>query len=404
MSAPLVIIGTGLAGYTLTREWRKLDAHTPLLMLSRDAAGFYSKPMLSNALASGKTPATLVNRSAEQMAQELRADIRPRSTVQAIDMVARSLRWTDGAGAEHTSPWRDLVLAVGADPISLPVAGTGAGRIRSVNDLDDFAHFLDEIDGAQRVVILGAGLIGCEFANDLLARGIQAVVVDPAETPLGRLLPREAGLELLRRLRAAGIDLRPGISVERVDASVGRKLAITLSDGSQLQADAVLSAVGLRPRVGLAQQAGLMTARGIVVDRCLRTTAANVHALGDCVELQHEGVGHVLPYVMPLMQQARALAVTLAEHAAGHQDAPGAQHGKPVSYPAMPVTVKTPACPTVVCPPPPSAAVEWTTEITEAGCTALARSADGALRGFALLGDAVGQKSRWVKEVPALMP
>ena len=378
MNAPLVIIGSGLAAYTLAREWRKLDAHSPLLIISRDDAGFYSKPMLSNALAAGKTPQSLVMKSAEQMALDLKAEILSHHEVQSIDEVP-------------VRPYGRLVLALGADPIRLPLAGDAADRVHAVNDLQDFERFIHGLQGARQVAILGAGLIGCEFANDLLARGIKPTVIDPAPAPLGRLLPPEAGAYLKQRLQAAGIEFIQGASVEQVNASPNGQLALTLTDGSRLLSDNVLSAVGLRPRTALAQRAGVLTRRGVLVDRLLRTSAPNIHALGDCIELQHEGQGHVLPFVMPLMQQARALAATLAGTPT------------PVVYPAMPVTVKTPACPTVVCPPPATAAVRWETESDSRGCASLARSADGTLQGFALLGAATSRKQELVREVAALV-
>lgn len=390
MAAPLVIVGSGLAGYTLAREWRKLNATTPLVVVSRDEAGFYSKPMLSNALAGGKTPSALVMKGAAQMAADLKADVLPHTQVVAVDAVARTVT-LEGPTGRRCLHYGQLVLALGADPIRLPIGGDAAARIRSVNDLDDFAAFMAEIEGAQRVAILGAGLIGCEFANDLLARSIQPTVIDPAPAPLGRLLPPEAGTYLKQRLADAGITFLHGLSAERVDADPNGGLALTLTDGSRVQADAVLCAVGLRPRVSLAQAAGVMTARGVLTDRFLRTTVEGVFALGDCVELQHEGQGHVLPFVMPLMQQARALAATVAGTPT------------PVVYPAMPVTLKTPACPTVVCPPPPAATVQWSTESLEGGCAAMAHGADGALLGFALMGSATSRKQELAKSLPPLM-
>ena len=406
MCAPLVIVGTGLAGYTLAREWRKLDRSTPLVMISRDAAGFYSKPMLSNALAGGKTPAALVMKSAEQMAQDLQAEIHPLTEVVALDAENRSLTLRPrGQGLEGAEPgaalagppsglnYGRLVLALGADPIRLPLAGEAASRVRSVNDLDDFAAFLRDIEGAQRVAILGAGLIGCEFANDLLARGIEPTVIDPAPAPLGRLLPPAAAAFLQRRLQAAGVKFVHGASLERVEPGAGNALDLLLTDASRLQVDALLSAVGLRPRVELARAAGLMTARGILTDRLLQTTAEGVYAVGDALEIQDGAQGHVLPFVMPLMQQARALASTLAGTPT------------PVVYPAMPVTVKTPACPTVVCPPAAALTVSWSGEEDEqgAGFTALAHDAQGALQGFALLGSATSRKQELARTLPPMM-
>lgn len=382
MPAPVVILGTGLAGFNLAREFRKLDKQTPLVLVSRDHGGFYSKPMLSNALAGNKTAASLVMKDSSKMAAELDATLHTHRSVQRIDTAAATLTLDDG----QTLAWRDLVFAVGADPIRLPIEGDAAEAIISVNDLDDYASFADRLAGVTRVAVLGAGLIGCEFANDLLARGITPTVIDLAPRVLPRLLPDAASERLRERLEAAGASFRFGVSASRADRE-GAAVKLTLSDGTTLTADLVLSAVGLRPRTALAAEAGLRVNRGIATDRLLAASAPHVHAIGDCAEVD----GHTLPYVMPIMQQARALAATLTGTPT------------PVVYPAMPVTVKTPACPTVVCPPPLDASGAWTVELTDDGCDARFHAADGQLLGFALLGAATRQRQALVAQVPGLL-
>jgi rubredoxin-NAD+ reductase len=378
-AAPLVVVGSGLAGYAVAREFRKLDKDTPLVVLSRDHGGYYSKPMLSNALAGQKTAASLLMKPAEKMAAELNADVRGGVSVQHIDTAARQLTLANG----EVLAYRDLVLALGADPIRVPLAGDAAAAVCSVNDLDDYARFSQALEGAHSVAILGAGLIGCEFANDLLHRGITPTVLDLADGPLSRLLPREASDWLRARLESAGVAFRFGAAASRVDHA-GDGLSVTLADGSALHADRVLSAVGLQPRLAMAQSAGIAVGRGISVDRLLATSAAHVWAVGDCAEV----LGLNLPYVMPLMQQSRALAATLCGQPT------------PVAYPAMPVLVKTPACPTIVCPPPPGAAGRWETEATADACEARFVGADGALLGFALLGSATAKKQAMAALVP----
>lgn len=378
---PVVVIGSGLAGYAVAREFRKLDPDTPLLLLSRDHAGFYSKPMLSNALAGQKTAASLLMKPAEKMASELKADVRAGVSVSRIDTAARTVTTDDGVAIAY----RDLVLALGADPIRPALAGDAADAVCAVNDLDDYAHFAGELEGAKSVAILGAGLIGCEFANDLLHRGITPTVLDVADRPLSRLLPADASAWLRERLEAAGVSFRLGVAASRVDHVVGGGLRLTLSDGGALRADRVLSAIGLQPRTALAAAAGIAVARGITTDRLLATSAMHVYAVGDCSEV----LGLNLPYVMPLMQQSRALAATLCGRSTR------------VAYPAMPVLVKTPACPTVVCPPPPGASGGWQVVSSADACEARFAGAGGSLLGFALLGTATTKKQTWVVEVPA---
>jgi len=179
------------------------------------------------------------------------------------------------------------------------------------------------------------------------------------------------------------------VAVNRAPDGAG--LVVTLSDGSTLETDLVLSAIGLKPRTQLASSAGVAVARGIQVNRELVTSVPHVHAIGDCAEV----AGQLLPYVLPLMAQARALAATLA--------------GKPtpVSYPAMPVVVKTPAWPTVICPPAPDAQGQWqlnaSDEAVEARFVGTATDGSEQLLGFALQGKAVSQRQALASQVPPLL-
>lgn len=390
MSNPIVIVGAGLAGYNLARELRKADPEAPIVIVSRDAAGFYSKPMLSNALAGKKTAASLVMKAAEKMAEELKARVLSRTSVEQVDAASRTVTLSTG----EVLAYRDLVLALGADQIRLPLQGDAAQTVVSVNDLEDFAAFADALDKGpagepvKRVAILGAGLIGCEFANDLLHRDITATVFDIADRPLARLLPEAASARLQKALEAGGTVFKLGTSVTAVDRADGA-LRLTLSDGSQLETDLVVSAIGLKPRTGLAELAGAEIARGVRVDREMATSVPHVYALGDCAEVE----SLLLPYVMPLMQQARALAATLA----GKRTA--------VAYPAMPVMVKTPACPTVVCPPSAGAEGSWQVVETDESLEARFVSATEPERmlGFVLQGKATAQRQAWAAQTPALL-
>ena len=380
--AGIVIVGSGLAGYTVAREFRKLNTDSPVTILSSDHGGFYSKPMLSNALATGKTPDAILNSDAVKMAEQLKLTVRPHTKVIAIDRVARSLVLQDGERLHYSQ----LVLALGADQIRLPLAGDGAGLVSSVNDLDDYRHLRDALEGKKEVVILGAGLIGCEFANDLSVAGYRVHLVDIGEWPLGRLLPQSGGAFLQSRLESAGVTFHLNDSVHHVDR-VGERLRLTLSKGGILEADVVLSAVGLKPRITLAQEAGIAVNRGIVVDQSLKTQDPNIYALGDCAEV----VGRVLPFVMPIMHASRALAATLAGNPT------------PASYPAMPVLVKTPSCPTTISPPDIGARGDWKVTEDQDGFKALFQDEGGSLLGYALMGAATKEKNALTSQLPPVM-
>ncbi len=378
---PIVIIGSGLAGYNVARELRKLDKQTALTVISADSAHFYPKPMLSNSLAINKEPERIPISTAEQMAGQLNATVRPHTRITAIDPAQHAIRI-----GNETVAYSRLVLALGADQIRVPLKGNAVERVMTVNDLEDYARLRAAIKDKRAVAVIGAGLIGCEFANDLTSAGLKVDVIDIAGQPLPRLLPPEGGAMLKHRLEAIGVTWHLGVSVAAIDGN-GDGVRVTLADGTAFDADVVLSAIGLKPRITLARATGLKTNRGIVVSRSLETSARDVYALGDCAEVE----GLVLPFVMPIMHAARALAATLA--------------GKPtpVSYPAMPVVVKTPACATVVSPPPAGAAGKWDVTADAEGVKALFVDANGKLLGFALNGKAIAERAALTQQLPPVL-
>lgn len=381
MSAPVVIIGTGLAGYNLAREFRKLDTQTPLLLITADDGRSYSKPLLSTGFAANKNAESLGMATAGAMAEQLNAEIRIHTSVTRLDPANRRV-WI---GNEPVS-YRDLVLAWGAQTIQVPVAGDAADAVFPINDLHDYGRFRAAVAGKRRVLILGAGLIGCEFANDLLLGGHEVDLVAPSEQVMPGLLPLQAAQAVRRGLEGIGARFHLGATLQRLERS-DDGLQAQLSDGNRRACDLVVSAVGLRPRTELAAEAGLEVKRGIVVDRLLQTSAAHVYALGDCAEVE----GLNLLYVMPLMAGARALAKTL--------------FGNPtfVSYGPMPVTVKTPACPVVVSLPALDSVGSWTVEAEGNDVKALYLGASGQLLGYALTGAAVQERLGLNKQLPPVL-
>ncbi len=361
----LVIIGTGLAGYNLAREWRKLNPAGELVIITRDDGRNYSKPMLSTGYTKGKTADALAMQTAAQMAEQLKADIRTSASVSAIDAAAKTVT-VDGDVLSYDK----LVLALGADPFQPPLAGDGLARVYTVNDLMDYAKFQQAAAGKKSVIVIGGGLIGCEYANDLSNGGFSVQLIEPVGRVLPALLPVVASHAVGNALADLGVTFHFGVSVQAV-YNEGDGVRAVLSDGKEIHGDIVLSAIGLRPRVALAKEAGLMVNRGIVVDRLLATSQPDIYALGDCAEVD----GLVLPYVLPLMAGARALAKTLS----GQES--------PISYPVMPVQVKTPICPVVVAPVFPNMQGEWHLETQDGNnIKALFKNGEGQLLGFALTG------------------
>ncbi|MGJ7547329.1 NAD(P)/FAD-dependent oxidoreductase [Pseudomonas alloputida] len=381
MTSPVVIIGTGLAGYNLAREFRKLDGDTPLLLITADDGRSYSKPMLSTGFAKHKDADGLCMAEPGVMAEQLKAEIRTHTRISGIDPGHKRL-WI----GEEAIEYRDLVLAWGAQTVQVPIEGDGAGRVFPINDLEDYARFRAVAAGKQRVLILGAGLIGCEFANDMRLGSFEVDVVAPCEQVMPTLLHPAAAAAVQAGLEGLGVRFHFGPVLTRLQQA-GGGLEAHLSDGQVIACDLVVSAIGLRPRTDLAAAAGLQTNRGVVVDRQLRTSHSNIFALGDCAEV--DGIN--LLYVMPLMACARALAQTLAGNPT------------PVRYGPMPITVKTPACPLVVSPPPVGREGNWQVEGQGSDLKVLCHAADGQLLGYALTGSAVMEKLALNRQLPALM-
>jgi len=341
---PVLVVGSGLAGWSVVREFRKLDTTTPVFMVTTDAGDFYAKPALSNALVQGKAAEQLVTTSAEKMVATLGVTLLQHTRVSAVDVEAQEVQTSKGAFV-----YRQLVLATGARPVRWSFSGNATHDVMSVNSLADYATFRAKLGAGARVLVIGAGLIGCEFANDLAASGHAVQVVDPGAEPLSALLPQAASADLRAALSGLGVQWHLGTTVQAVDRA-GHELAVTLANGQSTTTDVVLSAVGLRADIGLAQAAGLEVDRGVVVGAQLQTSVSHVYALGDNTQYAAPSVGglsRALPYVMPIMHAAKALAQTLS--------------GTPteVCFPWMPVSIKTPAMPLVVAPPLPGVAGQW---------------------------------------------
>ena len=378
----IVIIGTGIAGYTVAREFRRRDEETELLLISRDDGSSYSKPMLSNALTKNKTADELVMGNPEKMAEDLKAEIWNKTQVINIDAQKHSLE-IERNGQVETVRYDRLVLANGANTINAPIEGDAAVRVLSVNDLEDYREFREQLEKGKRIVIIGAGMIGCEFANDLSAVDAQVSIVNLSSHALSLMIPEEASELLQEKLLALGVDWYFNNSVTHVEKD-SDALKVTLKDGTQISCDLVLSAIGLRPSLSLAESAGLATERGIKVNRFLQTSDKDIYALGDCAQVEDL----TLPFIMPLMTSARALAATLA----GEETA--------VRYPAMPVALKTPCYPTVVCPAPRKMEGEWEVEINDQGLCALFKDDKGTILGFTLMGERTSEKAALAKQIP----
>lgn len=368
MKAPphVVVVGSGLAGYGVLRELRKLSPDSRLTLVTLDDGHFYSKPALSTALAKGKVADTLVTTPAAKMAAQLRLDLRAGREAEAIARPDRMLLTTGGPIA-----YDKLILAQGADPVRPHLEGDAAHRALAVNNLDHYREFRDGLADGARVLVMGAGLVGTEFANDLSATGYRPVVIDMLGHPLAQLVPPGVGEMVRRAIGAQGVEWHLGRRVVSLDKA-GAAVRARLDDGTEILADAVLSAVGLRPHIRLAEEAGLEVGRGVKVDATGCTSDPDIYAIGDCAEYPHG----LAAYVTPIMAAARAIAASVL--------------GTPteIRFPPLSVQVKTTAYPIVLLPAPPGVDGEWQAVADdERGLKYLFRDRDGAIRGYVFTRD-----------------
>jgi rubredoxin---NAD+ reductase len=372
---PVVIVGTGFAGYTVAREIRRRDRTISMLMLSREDGNQYSKPMLSNAFAQKMSLAQLSGTPKEQMAKRLNIAIESNAGVEWIDSAAHCVHLSDGRRVAYGK----LVLALGARARTPQFAGNAVGRVLSVNSISDYAALLARLDGASKVAIIGAGLVGCELANDLLAGGYRVDLLDVSTRMLERFLPPDAADAVTQALVAEGVRWHPGSMIQSIDMAEtdGRQILITGRNGLHIECDVVIAAIGLDPQT-VRVEPSFEINRGIVVDRYLQTSALGIYAIGDCAEVD----GSVLPFLEPVQHGARALAATLTGTTT------------PVHYPPMPIDVKTTAHPVRVLLPPVGTHGLWQMEKSESGGVyATFVEEGGAIAGYVLSGDQISREN-----------
>lgn len=376
MTSPLIIIGSGLAAYSLARDWRRQDSETPLTIITAEDGDFYSKPLLSTALAKQKTLDELVIAKGAKQAQQFNAELLTQQSVKALDTINQKIMLDD-----QTLQYSQCVLALGGQSITVPLSGDASDAVLSVNSLMDYRLLQPQIKQSRRVLVMGAGLVGMELANDMSAIGIEVTLVDPAKLPLTALLPKQLGEVMVQVFSDANIDWRLGSAVKEI-CRVNDAYQVQLSTQETIEVDAIISAVGIKPNISLAQAAGLTVNRGIVVDQYCQASTPGIFALGDCAEV----MGQWRPHIMPIMHCSKALSQTLV----GEKT--------PVHYPVMPVIVKTPLCPIIAMIPAGTISDDWS--VDGEGQHLRARLFDelGQLKGFVLMGDRIDEKAQCIKD------
>ena len=315
--AGVVIVGAGRAGWQMAEALRARDADLPITLVSACAGDVYDKPLLSVAMARGLAPEQMVKECGVQAARRLGVTLMAHTHAVRVCEATHQLRTTRGP-----VPYTHLILAHGAQPV-LPdtLPATLCWRI---NHLAAYQKLRAAIDGSScELVIVGAGLIGSELANDLALGGHRITLLDTQSEPLARWQAEQAGQQVLQAWQDLPIRFVGGVQVASAERVQGR-IRVRTRCGQVFEADQLIAAAGLHPPSRLARTAGLRWDHGVAVEaRTLRTSQAGIYALGDCITVD----GQASRYIEPIARQARTIAAQICA-------------GEPEPYQVRPMVVR----------------------------------------------------------------
>lgn len=375
MSDGIVIIGSGFAARQLVKNIRKQDTHIPLTLIAADSMDEYNKPDLSHVVSRGQRADDLTLQTAGEFAEQYHLRLFPYTWVSDLDAAAKVVKSQD-------REWRydKLVLATGAAPFIPPVPGYEL--MLTLNSQREYGAAQSQLHDAQRVLIVGGGLIGCELAMDFCRAGKAVTVVDNSASVLSALMPPEVSSRLQHRLTDMGVHLMLKTQLEGLEQTADG-IRVSLDRQRSVTVDAVVAAAGLRPETALARHAGLMIRRGVVVNSRLQTSDPAIYALGDCAEIN----GSVLPFLQPILLSAMCLAKNLLSQA------------NELTLPPMLVKVKTPDLPLHLAGETQRDDLTWNLVAAKEGVVAKGVDAANQLRAFVVSEDRMKEAFALLKQL-----
>ena len=308
MKENLVLIGNGMAGVRTLEELLKLapDKYN-ITVFGEEPYGNYNRIMLSPVLASEKTVDEIMLND-EQWYRDNGIALLKGIKAEEIDRAKREVVGSDGTRV----PYDRLILATGSTSFMLPLPGADKQGVIGFRDIADVDTMLEAAGSYRKAVVIGGGLLGLEAANGLMKQGMDVTVVHLMDSLMERQLDKPAAKMLQESLEERGLKFLMSHASEEILGGE-RVTGLKFKDGSQVDADLVVMAVGIKPNIDLAKSAGLHCERGILVNDTLQTFDPRIYAVGECV--QHRGALYGL--VAPLFEQAKVAANHLAEMGIG---------------------------------------------------------------------------------------
>ncbi|MFD3620445.1 NAD(P)/FAD-dependent oxidoreductase [Streptomyces sp. NPDC058676] len=282
-----VIVGAGLAGAKAAQTLREEGFDGPIALAGEESERPYERPPLSKSYLLGKDERETLYGHPSQWYAEHDVDLRPGTTVTAIDPAAHEVTLADGSRIGYAK----LLLTTGSSPRRLPMPGADLDGVLYLRRLADSDRIKDAFASASRIAVIGAGWIGLETAAAARTAGVQVTVLEGAELPLLHVLGREVSQIFADLHTDHGTDLRCGVQVAEITGVGGRANGVLLTDGSRIDADAVVVGIGITPNSRLATAAGLEVDNGIRVDARLRTSHPDIFAAGDVANAFHPLLG-----------------------------------------------------------------------------------------------------------------
>ena len=376
MKNGIVIIGSGFAARQLVKNIRKQDAAVPLTLIAADSIDEYNKPDLSHVVSRGQTAADLTLQTAGEFAEQYNLNLFPQTWVRDIDAQAKVVKSQD-----REWHYDKLVLATGASTIVPPVPGKEL--MLTLNSQQEFGAAQSTLRDAQRVLIIGGGLIGTELAMDFSRAGKAVTVVDNSACILASLMPPEVSSRLQHRLTDMGVHLLLKTQLQSL-AQTSTGIVAQFDRNRQVEVDAVVAATGLRPETALARHAGVEINRGVKVNSAMQTSNPDIYALGDCAEIN----GAVLPFLQPILLSAMCLAKNLL-----------GQSGE-LKLPHMLVKVKTPDLPLHLAGETRRQDLNWTIATSAQGMLAQGYDESQQLRAFVVSEERMKEAFSLLKLLP----